>query len=438
MDGNSRRRRTAGRRRPRTAGRSAWSGRPRAQQPTPDDPGPPLEALVQAAMWSWLDDPPVHAELLDVLDARAGRGDPVLATAQRMLDDALDGLWRRGWTPADVAHVATRRLSAAQAAVATAAVIADGRSRARAGQPLHPRWHDQLDMLAARSAARTARGVSALRCTVTVLGLLARLQDQPRTMPGPGQESAPTPAGVSRLDQRMLTRVRALLAKAESTEFDEEAEALTAKAQELIARHAIAEALLRTPGDIGEPSVRRVFIDDPYADAKAALLSQIADANRCRTVFDPSCGWVTVFGYDSDLDAVELLAASLLTQATSAMVRHGTRRGTDGRSTTRSFRRAFLHGFGHRIGERLRTATDGQVAAAAPSEQGRLLPVLAARDERLRAAQDAAFPNTTRRSASVSNPGGWVAGQAAADQANLDVPTGRLPDASPGRPRNAP
>jgi hypothetical protein len=41
------------------------------------------------------------------------------------------------------------------------------------------------------------------------------------------------------LDQRMLDRVRALLAKAESTDFPQEADAFTARAQELMARHRI-------------------------------------------------------------------------------------------------------------------------------------------------------------------------------------------------------
>ncbi|NEA40757.1 DUF2786 domain-containing protein, partial [Streptomyces sp. SID11385] len=44
-------------------------------------------------------------------------------------------------------------------------------------------------------------------------------------------------------EPRMLTRIRALLAKAEATGFPEEAEALTTKAQELMARHSIDEAL---------------------------------------------------------------------------------------------------------------------------------------------------------------------------------------------------
>lgn len=134
----------------------------------------------------------------------------------------------------------------------------------------------------------------------------------------------------------MLARVRALLAKAESTTFDEEAEALTAKAQELIARHALDEAALHDAGDVGDPSVRRIPLDPPYAKAKAFLLNEVADANRCRAVHSDDCGWVTVFGYDGDLHAVELLTTSLFAQATAAMARHGSRRDATGRSRTRS------------------------------------------------------------------------------------------------------
>ena len=41
------------------------------------------------------------------------------------------------------------------------------------------------------------------------------------------------------MDEKKLSRVRALLAKAESSSFPEEAEALSAKAQELMTRHAL-------------------------------------------------------------------------------------------------------------------------------------------------------------------------------------------------------
>jgi hypothetical protein len=428
---NKQRRKAKQRQRQRAASRAkatrhASSGAP--HEPTGDDP-PRVEAMVRAAVWSWETDPPAHVELLDTLDARADRGEPVLATVRPLIDDALDGMWGHGWTPADAVHITARLLSTAHADVVSEAIVANGHSRNQAGQPPHRRWQAQLDMLEARRSARggTRRpSESGVRLAVTVLCLLMHVPSLPSTMPGPGQLAHDDLPQASPRDERMLARVRALLAKAESTEFEEEAEALTAKAQELIARHAIAEALLHTPDDVGDPLLRRILLNDPYIDAKAALLSRIAAANRCRAVYTPACGWVTVFGYNQDLNAVELLTASLLTQATSAMARHGSRRDAHGRSTTRSFRRSFLLGFANRIGERLRHATDGQVDAAASSQPSRLLPVLAARDDRLRAAEQAVFPDTLVRRTSISNSTGWAAGQAAADLADLNVSVGAL------------
>ena len=94
------------------------------------------------------------------------------------------------------------------------------------------------------------------------------------------------------LPRGVLDKVRALLAKAESTTFDAEAEAFTAKAQELMARHRIDRAMFearehrRRPE---EPVSRRFGVGDPYADAKAMLLANVADANGC-------CAWVEQVG----------------------------------------------------------------------------------------------------------------------------------------------
>jgi hypothetical protein len=139
---------------------------------------------------------------------------------------------------------------------------------------------------------------------------------------------------------------------------------------------------------------------------------------------------VTLFGYDTDLDAVELLGASLLAQATNAMARQGSRRGRDGRSTTRSFRRSFLFGFAARIGERLRAAADGEIRATTTAHS-RLLPVLAARDDRVQAALAATFPHAEQRSTQITNATGWSAGQAAADLADLGVHDRRLATRAP-------
>jgi hypothetical protein len=379
--------------------------------------------LLDAAVAAWRVDEEGFEELLDVLVARAGDAHPLV---EQRLEGAVEGLWNGGWTPADLVHVAGRQLSAAHAEEATERVLVDDRRREEHGQAVHPRWREQLEALAQDRGAPELLGLEQqLRRMVELLGLVVRLPSVTTTIPRPGTVWSERSAVGMHLDARMLARVRALLAKAESTTFEEEAEAFIAKAQELVARYAIDEALLHTVDDIGEPSVRRILLDDPYADGKAALLGEVADANRCRVVHSPALGWVTAFGYDHDLDALELLGMSLLTQATTVMLRHGSQRDLTGRSRTRAFRRAFLYGFAHRIGERLRRATEEQVAATA-DDAGRLVPVLAARDDRLRAAQTAAFPKVVSRTTSVSDATGWHAGQVAADQADLAMAAHRL------------
>ena len=350
----------------------------------------------------------------------------VMAAAMRGLDEALERVWQRGWTPADVVHITAKRLTTAHREVVRHAVVADGPRRATSSAPPHARWQEQLDAL---SDGLADPPMADIRLLVPVVASLLRLPAIPPVMPGPGEALTVDPAAVARMDQRVLARVRALLAKAESTKFDEEAEALTAKAQELITRHAIADALLHTTDGTGEPSIRRVPIDTPYPDAKAALLSAIAAANRCAAVFTPDLGWITLVGYDVNLDAVELFGASLLAQATSAMTRQGPRRAHDGRSTTRSFRRAFLFGFAARVGDRLREAAEQQVRDG--SDRPRLLPVLAARDARVDEAVAAAFGNLERRTTSISNGTGWTAGRAAADLADLGAHRRGLGDRAP-------
>ena len=219
---------------------------------------------------------------------------------------------------------------------------------------------------------------------------------------------------------RHLERIRALLAKAESTEFDEEADAFTSKAQELMTRHAIDDALLaaheagRSSGE--QPSGRRIGIDDPYAQAKAILLTVIGEASHCRAVWSKRFGFATVFGYAGDLMSVELLYTSLLLQARNAMVRAG-----DGgkRARSSSFRRSFLFGFADRIGRRLEEAAGAAVADAVDERGSALLPVLAQRSGRVDEFRNEAFPHLAENRMTIGDWSGWVSGVAAADTAVL-------------------
>lgn len=164
-------------------------------------------------------------------------------------------------------------------------------------------------------------------------------------------------------------RIRALLDKAENTEFVHERDAFTAKAMSLMADYRITEAMVDAAADLDD---RRGRIGDreirlgsgPYVRARLALLSQIGSSNGCAVVthvgFD---GRVAVLhGYESDLARVELLYTSLLVQATAEAHRVAVPRG----SSTVSVRRSFLFGFSAKIGERFAEANAAAARAADP------------------------------------------------------------------------
>ena len=393
----------------------------------------------------------------------------------RLLLGGVAERWQQGWQPADLVHVVGRQLRAVHRQVCAVAidVEAEGYRSSPAGDP---GWLAQVDAVTDRpddavddgggstlfqpsvdhEASRAGRagqngrggrdgrdgrdgraplvervvtlagGVhDGLGAAIDVLGLFQQLLAQPRLCPPPSEwGSTPRARGSGRAaDPKVTERVRALLAKAESTTFPDEAEAFTAKAQELIARHAIDLALLEGQPVVGDVVGRRILIDDPYGRAKSVLVAVIARANRSSAVFNEGLGLSTVFGTPSDLDAVELLFASLLTQATAVMTAAGRTGGA--RARGRAFRRSFLLAFAYRIGERLAEATAAAVTDARAVHGDNVLPVLASRDAAAEEARDAAFPQLRGQRITTSSPEGWIAGRAAADQARLG-PEGQL------------
>lgn len=322
----------------------------------------------------------------------------------RLTDTAARG----GWAPGDLGEL-TRRRAGAGCVAALAGILTDY-SRREAW--MRGGWSGELDALGpvVGLAPDTVEG---LTVALQVAALLAAVP----TVEGP------TPAVASNAAHPKLARVRALLAKAESTEYDEEAEALSAKAQELIARYALDRLLHRDAGtgDRGVSGVtsRRIWLDAPYVMAKASLVHAVADANRCRSVVTESLGFCLVVGDAADLDAVELLVTSLLVQANTALVRHGRSVDRRGASRTRSFRQSFLIAYASRIGDRLRAA--GAEAVREAGDEARLLPVLRDQETRVSEALEAMLPHLSTKTTTVSNREGWAAGQAAADLALLDV-----------------
>jgi hypothetical protein len=292
---------------------------------------------------------------------------------------------------------------------ALAGVVADAIAQTRAVAQQHGWTDDDLVELRARRP-KVPADASALEGEVWWLALLT-------TMPTLPAVAARTTA--ARGDEAMLAKIRALLAKAESTTFPEEAEALSAKAQELMARHRIDHVLLGDADD-GGPVGRRIWLDDPYADAKAQLLAAVARANSCRSVMLGGLGCAHVIGFANDLDVVELLHTSLLVQATAAIAAAGPQRDTRGRSRTRSFRQSFLIAYAARIGERLRATSDA-VTTEVAARESTLLPALVRREGRVDDETTRAFPMAERKTYAITNAAGWTAGTIAADAADLAV-----------------
>lgn len=349
-----------------------------------------------------------------------------------MLNDHVTFAWRNGWQPADVIRMVGREHGARHVRLATDAIAAEMRGYAPA--TVDERWLDQLAALEARVWWRQddeylredGDRLGMVTRVLQLIVLLAALPRIERLCPPPGgARRTARPAGRA-VDERMLARVRALLAKAESTEFEAEAETFTAAAQSLMARHSIDAALLAAEAEdrsaADGPEGRRLGVDAPYEAPKAMLLDVIATANHCRAVWSRHLGFVTVLGFPADLAAVEVLFTSLLVQATTAMRLAGSRRDGLGRSRTRSFRQSFLAAYAQRIGERLGEAA-GEAVQQAAAETGRdLLPVLAARDRVVEEEVEKMFPDLNMVAAgAVSNREGWLSGRAAADQAVLDV-----------------
>jgi uncharacterized protein DUF2786 len=321
--------------------------------------------------------------------------------ARRAGQQLIARVCRGGWLPEDLHEAARRRVDEFARSFVLDTLAAHAEEPDRLGEVGARRWWTESEPHLTQWAAKhILTPAEALTSVIEALGFLMTL---PALVP-PGTA---TPARHT-VDEKKLSRVRALLAKAESSSFPEEAEALSAKAQELMTRHALDRVLVEAGPEL--PASRRIWLDTPYVDAKSLLVHVVAQANRCRAVFDARWDFVTVVGDEDDLDAVTLLTTSLLVQATRAMIAD-----PDGRD--RAFRKSFLVSYATRIGERLDQATEATIAES--PDPDRLLPVLASHDLAVEAAFTTLFPAVVSKSVTVRSHEGWHAGRSAADRARL-------------------
>ncbi len=218
----------------------------------------------------------------------------------------------------------------------------------------------------------------------------------------------------------LLDRVRKLLAKAEAEGVTPpEAEALTAKAAELMARYGIDRArLAASRPDTDRPGNRIIDIDNPWAQIRAHLLAGLAGAMRCQCVLlstrRPGAR-IHVFGYASDLERADILYTSLLLQMARGLAATVVPVGV---RSPRAWRRSWLLGFVSAVITRVRTAEDRAVAGAEGEERTgpSTALVLADRAMVVRRQLEEAYPVTRKTRITYSGRGysaGYVQGQRA-------------------------
>jgi hypothetical protein len=232
-------------------------------------------------------------------------------------------------------------------------------------------------------------------------------------------------------DLNLLNRIQALLDKAVSTTFPAEAEALVAKAQELMTRHSIDEATLATRGrQRAEVITRSHLVEPPYATAKTRLLGAVLRNNGCRLVLHGravGARHCTLVGHPSDVEAAVVLYQTLVLHGVREMLRTP----TPGPDNPRAFRHAFLLAFAARIGERLREAVRAATEEARGSGASTSAAlVLADRVARVDAEVARLFPHLSAVRTSVSSGAGLSSGRSAADRA----PLGRAVRSTPALP----
>lgn len=232
---------------------------------------------------------------------------------------------------------------------------------------------------------------------------------------------------------KKLDVVRGLLAKAESTTSEHEAEACRAKAMQLIAKYGIDEALLATE----DPRLRRVGdvtfeAHAPFAAEKVALWTAVSIPLGIRSVqrkewrdggyyrasrSDRQVVRIHAFGRSGDLERAQLLYTSLLLQQATEFARVQYYSVEENGQDKAAFRRSWLISYANRIYQRLEAVIASAVREN-PGGAGAAL-VLVERDEEVNDALAEAYPKTKRAPRRKLSGAGWASGYDAANRADL-------------------
>lgn len=232
-----------------------------------------------------------------------------------------------------------------------------------------------------------------------------------------------------------LQRIQNLLAKAESTDSQPEAEACYAKAEELMVKYQIDEAMLEAggAGRREEPTLEKfAYATQVYRPAKARLLHKIAGMHNVRMVLYPGYRrtetssrtfFAALIGFPSDVRFVKMLYLSIVLQAERGVAQAWTGAGRPSYAWRHSYVSGYVSGVASKMQAAHRTANATR-ASAERSVPGTEL-VLRSKAEAVQALCDQAFPSLRSARVGMRNVYGGAFDSGRRDGARADVSGGR-------------
>lgn len=226
-----------------------------------------------------------------------------------------------------------------------------------------------------------------------------------------------------------LAKIRALLAKAEGTQFEAEAEAYRETALRMMAEYGVEEAMLneyRPEGSKEEVESRRIEVVGSYALSKAQFYQSVIKAMGGRAVRmvnqrGASKQVIMAYGYPSDLLRAEVLWTSILLQLGTALKNADRPWHVNDRGSIRAFNNAFVIGYFDRVGDRIQEREDRtrQQASQEPTQGTSTELVLVNRQLAVNNQFEKAHPKIRYSQRSTQSPMGFGAGRREGNRANI-------------------
>jgi hypothetical protein len=226
--------------------------------------------------------------------------------------------------------------------------------------------------------------------------------------------------------EEVADKVRKLLTQAEDpAATPEEAQTFTMKAQQLMTKYSIDQAMVLDADKSDKVVAKGWEIPGPYAGRKVSLVAAVARANDCRAIYTDLGGGrrhIEVVGYPTDVEWVETLSGSLDIQLAGALL-SAMRAKPDG-VHGRTFAVGFVQGFVTEIAARLANARQKAItdadAHSEPNSTSAAL-VLVGKGKRVDDEFKVRHPRakTAYHSVRLQSWSGFAPGRAAGKQATL-------------------